>query len=103
MSERLGFAFNCVGAPDVPALIECCESAKDITRKTFRSHVDTAQLREIELGFGYVPHPSQGLTMAGDYHVQYRRSKYKGRTCYYFVWSAFEYVFLPMQGMEEEN
>jgi hypothetical protein len=103
MSERLSFAFNCVGAPDVQALSECLWEARDITRKTFRSHVDTEQLREIELGFGYVSHPKQGLTMAGDFHVRYCRSRYKGRTCYYFVWSAFEYIFLPIQGMEEEN
>jgi hypothetical protein len=33
--------------------------------------------------------------MAGDWHVSYHRSKYKGKTVYYFRHSAIEYIFIP--------
>jgi hypothetical protein len=78
---------------DVPHLTEMVDSATDITRKTFLAHVDRDDLRQVELGLGYDAHPKQGLTMAGDYHVSYHRSKYKGKRCYFFKWSGIEYVF----------
>ena len=88
----------CVNWPraDVHAgLIPMVDSAVDITRKTFRQHVDSADLAELERSLGYESHPTRGLTMAGDYHVSYHRSKLHGRRVYYFRHSAIEYVFTP--------
>lgn len=86
---------NCVNwaRRDVPQLSEMIDSAIAITRQTFLAHVDRDDLRQVELGLGYSRHPKQGLTMAGDYHVSYYRSKYKGKRCYLFKHSAIEYVF----------
>ncbi len=69
------------------------EAARDITRRRFLKHVDRAELREVERMLGYYAHHSQGLTMAGDYHVSYHRSVFGGHPCYYFRWSAIEYIF----------
>lgn len=89
---------NCVGWPahDVHrkgGLIDMVDQARDITRATFLRHVSLEELREIELQLGYAAHPSQGLTMAGDWHVSYHRSKLHGKTVYYFQQSRIEYVF----------
>jgi hypothetical protein len=77
----------------VPQLSSMIADATDITRKTFLKHVDREDLRVIEAGLCYAAHPSQGLTMAADWHVSYHRSKLAGRRVYYFRHSAIEYVF----------
>jgi hypothetical protein len=41
-----------------------------------------------ELGYG------RWLTLKGDWHVSYHRSIYRGRPCYYMVWSAIEYIWV---------
>jgi len=89
---------NCVGWPahDVDrkgGLRDMIDQATDITRDAFLRHVSLEELREIEQQLGYAAHPSQGLTMAGDWHVSYHRSKLHGKTVYYFCWSSIEYVF----------
>ena len=89
------FYNNCVNwnRNDVPALSEMINNSIQIERKTFRKHVDAAELLDIELLLSYDRHPSQGLTMAGDYHVSYHRSKLHEKRVYYFRHSAIEYVF----------
>jgi len=69
------------------------DESRDISRRTFLQHVDRENLREVELRLGYSDHPSHGLTMAGDYHVSYSKSVYRGRPCVYFTWSAIEHIF----------
>ena len=86
---------NCVSWPedDIDNLSKMIDDATDITRSTFLKHVNRASLKEIEQMLGYSEHPSQGLTMAGDWHVSYHRSKLNGKRVYYFRHSAIEYVF----------
>lgn len=72
------------------------DAAVDISRRTFLKKVDREQLRAIECQLGYSSHPKQGLTMARDFHVSYFRSKFGGRKCYFFRWSAIEYVFVEV-------
>ena len=87
------FITDCIGSngPDIEAMTE---AAIDITRRTFLQHVDQSELADIAEHLGYCWHPSQGLTMAADWAVSYHRSKYQGRRCYYFCWSAIEHVFV---------
>lgn len=92
------FHNNCVGWPrhDVYAeggLRDLIDEAHEVTRSTFLKHVDREDLKNLELELGYSLHPSQGLTMAGDYHVRYYRSKLHGERVYFFTHSAIEYVF----------
>jgi hypothetical protein len=93
------FFCNCVSWPERAekggGLSDMIQDAIDITRATFLKHVHRDHLRELEDACGYDDHPSKGLTMAGDYHVSYHRSKLHGRRVYYFRWSGIEYVFTP--------
>jgi hypothetical protein len=74
-------------------LSDLINDRREISRRAFLQHVDREELAEIERGLGYFAHPSQGLTMAGDYHVEYFRSKLHGRRVYGFRHSGIEYVF----------
>jgi hypothetical protein len=74
---------------------EMRDAAKSITRKTFLKDVNREQMAELERGLGYEADSRKGLTMANDRAVSYHRSKYKGKPCYYFVWSGIEHIFLP--------
>jgi len=92
------FYCDCVGWPrhDVLSdggLSDMIDDSIDITRKTFLKYIDYTELQSLERSLCYYSHPSQGLTMAGDYHVSYHRSKLHGRRVYYFRHSAIEYVF----------
>jgi hypothetical protein len=93
--NRLPYYSSCVTWPsgDVDALTELCDSARDISRRAFLKHVDREDLRQREHLCFYSGHHKQGLTMAGDYHVQYKRGKLHGKWAYFFVWSAIEFVF----------
>lgn len=86
------YVTNCTSAygPHVTAM---CDAAREISRRTFLKHVDRSSLAELSLHLGYAAHPRQGLTMAGDYHVRYAKSRYRGRPCVFLTWSAIEYVF----------
>lgn len=93
---------NCVNWPssDVSVdggLSDMIDDAMMITRRTFLKHVDYNELQDIEESLGYCWHPSQGLTMAGDYHVSYHRSKLHGKRVYYFCHSGIEYVFVDQE------
>ena len=84
---------NCVNSTE-RAIREMIDSNIDITRKTFLQHVDRDSLVDVEMSLGYCQHPKQGMTMAGDWHISYHRSKYRGKPCYYFRHSAIEYIFV---------
>jgi hypothetical protein len=92
---KFKFYSDCVGWPSdkIDALHEVIDSGKQITRETFLKHVDRDGLRELETALGYEQNAMKGLTMAGDWHVDYRRSTMNGQRCYLFVHSAIEFVF----------
>jgi hypothetical protein len=96
------FIGNCVGWPenDVHAeggLCDMIAEASDITRATFLRNVGLENVAPIAEGLGYVANAKQGLTMAGDYHVSYHRSKLHGKRVYFFKHSAIEYVFAEFE------
>lgn len=74
-------------------LVDLIDAAQFITRRTFLKHISHEQLQEKAVELGYALHPSQGLTMAGDWHIQYFHSVLHGQRVYGFVWSAIEFVF----------
>lgn len=89
---------NCVDWPrsDVDregGLCDLIDTSVTITRRTFLQHVDRQELRALEQLLGYEAHHRQGLTMAGDWHVSYFRSRHHGERVYGFCHSAIEYVF----------
>lgn len=94
----LTYFSNCVAWPtdDVHAdggLCDMIDVAQEVTRRTFLKHIDRFELQNIEQKLGYMKHPKQGLTMAGDFHVAYYRSVLHGETVYFLKHSAIEYVF----------
>lgn len=42
---------------------------------------------------GYDLRNNVGLTLRDDWHVSYHRSIYRGRPCYYLVWSGIEFIW----------
>lgn len=98
MTSSFSFFSDCVSwnpdDVDTPGgLNDLIEKCVFITRRTFRKHVDHVDLAELEESLSYCAHPSQGLTMAGDWHVAYFRSVLHGQTVYGFIYSAIEFVF----------
>jgi GNAT superfamily N-acetyltransferase len=109
-ARGLQFLTSCVGwsgrSPTGDAggdIQKMVEGATDVTRKTFLKHVDRENLREVEQSLGYFDHPSQGLTMAGDYYVSYHRGYFLGKPVYYFVHSAIEYIFMDPDDIREAS
>lgn len=94
-TRKFTYYGRCVSWPlsQVPALIEMVDDARQITRETFRRHVDRADRERLEQRLGYELHPALGLTCAGDYCVSYHSSKLHGRRVYFVTHSAIEYVF----------
>jgi hypothetical protein len=92
VKQKLIYHTNCVQARG-REIQDMTSENMSVTRRTFLEHVDRDSLRDVERSLSYAVHPRQGLTMAGDYHVSYHRSQYRGRPCYYFSHSAIEYIF----------
>lgn len=67
------------------------DSGKEVTYKTFSSHVK--DWPQFCIDMGYALSKRDGLTMKNDYHVQYFKGRYRGARCYYMVHSAIEWVF----------
>lgn len=93
MQKPLQLIGSCVtlGHARCNALMDMVDNERDITRQTFGRYVS---LREVAEMFGYAHHPSQGLTLAGDWHVSYHRSKFAGVPCVYVKHSGIEYVYV---------
>lgn len=68
------------------------ERGRQIAASTFFRHVERSTISR-QLGYAY-GRAERGVRLARDYHVQFFRSKWRGKPCYYMVWSAIEHVFL---------
>jgi hypothetical protein len=93
------FYSNCVCWPrhDVfcaGGLRDLINQRREISRRAFLCHVEREELRGIEENLGYTQHPRQGLTMAGDYHIEYFVSRWHDNRVYGFRHSGIEYVFV---------
>ena len=93
------FYKSCVDWPDKDihepgGLVDMLNNNMTISRRTFLMHVPKRQLVALEERLGYAKHWQQGLTMAGDWHVTYHRSKWHYEWVYYLRHSAIEYVFV---------
>jgi len=85
---------DCPGSDAGDAINDMVEQAVSITRRTFLTHVEVQSLREIELDLSYASHSGQGLMMAGDWHVSYFKSVFRGRACVFFDHSGIEHIFV---------
>lgn len=72
------------------AITDMVDRARDITFETFARNTDWQEtVREL----GYAIGKSLGLHIQNDYAVSFHSSVYRGKKCYFFTWSAIEYVF----------
>ena len=95
---KMRFAGDCVGLSrrDAEELSEALYKARNITRKTFLSHVNTEDRTDLEILLGYAHRNSRaGLNIANDWHVGYITMKMYGRRVYAFIHSSIEYIFTP--------
>lgn len=95
MSARFTYETCCVNCPDLEALSEAIDNAREVSYATLRKHI--ADLSEWAEGMGYALNKRYGLTLARDYHVRFQRSRYQGRRCYMIVHSAIEHIFTEGQ------
>lgn len=94
MTPQYEFLQSCVSTPpaQVPELNRMIEEAKDVTRAKFMKHCGESA-RDIFRQLGYADHPKQGLTSAGDWAINYYKSTWYGKPCYFFTWSCIEHIF----------
>jgi len=64
------------------------DKSREITLATFLRHVSRADIYSVLDGYG------KHFSINRDWHVSYYKSKYDGKSCYYIVHSAIEYVFV---------
>lgn len=99
--KKFVYLINCLGYSSATAgqdIQEMINGSCQVTRKTFLRHVHLGLVLE---ALGYVKHPSQGLTMAGDAHISYHKGTFAGIPAYYLTWSAIEYIFVPHNRVTE--
>ena len=102
MTKDFVYFTNCISAKgeDIRDMIDHPKQ-KNITRETFLTHVDyKSEVAPMEETMGYSIVNDGGLRMANDYMVSYSRSFYKGAPCYYFSWSAIEYIFIDAREID---
>jgi len=86
------FETNCVNS-DSDSITDMVDAAKPVTYDTMLRVVGEPFL-EMQRELGYdVGSMRGGLRMKNDWHVGYFKSTYRGRPCYFFTWSAIEYIF----------
>jgi len=60
----------------------------EVSYRTMRRRCVGLADKAKELGY------DRWLPLKRDWHVAYFRSYYRGRPCYYMVWSAIEYIWV---------
>lgn len=78
---------------EVPALTYMVENAIEVTLATMRRNC--AGLDAWAKAKGYEKDARVGLTLKNDPYVSYHRSRYENQICYFLVWSAIEFIWLP--------
>lgn len=81
------FETNCVGS-DSESIHAMRDDATEITYNTFRRRV--LGLQDWARGHGY----DRSFPLSGDWHVAYYKSTYRGRPCFYLVWSGYEEIWV---------
>jgi len=95
MKGRFHYIGDCVQL-DGDSIGEMRRHAEDVSMQTFARNV--VGLREWARGHGY----GRGLPLSKDWHVSYRRGRYRGIPAYFLVWSGFECVW-TLDGKRNES
>ena len=96
----LHHAFSCVDVPTTSCtldeLMRLVDKARDISIATFKRALGKELVDEIRATYGYGRAGAKGLTLEGDYHIQFKTVRHRGQTAYVMVHSAIEHVYLPV-------
>ena len=90
------YRINCtqLGSDSIGDLQAMTDCARPISYDSFRREVSGADLDMLADQFGYVKDPQRGgLSLRRDRMVEFFRSVYKGKPCFYMRHSAIEYIF----------
>ena len=79
--RRCHYLTNCVNST-VAKINAMKDQVREITYKTFISHVDPAELVALFPYYTWGPGPRHGLRLKDDWSVAYYVSRYAGRHCY---------------------
>lgn len=87
---RFRYAISCVDHAQSEAdhITDMVDRGRKIRLATFRRRCET-RAWEIRM------HYDESLPLERDRHVQFYRSRYRGRPCYFAVHSAIEYIWTP--------
>jgi len=87
------FETNCIECPGPDpgkAIRDMVDAAVSIQWKTFAAYCEWKPVAEF---LGYEVGRKTGLHLKDDYAVSFHKSNFRGRPCFYFRWSAIEYIF----------
>jgi hypothetical protein len=93
------FEIRCIEAKDRD-IQEMVNQAQPITYRTFFSHVPLEEVLSLFPGI-YNKHGNlyqNYFTIKRDWAVQYFKSRYQNRRCYYLTQSGIEYIFTEGNG-----
>jgi len=69
------------------------DEAVDVTYGTMLRHCDILTWA-VEHNYELRSTSGHGLTLRKDWSVSYHKSRYRGLTCYFLVWSHIEYIWV---------
>ena len=87
------YHINCVNST-AEKIDDMIDQARDITYKTFISHIEKGELSDLFPFYVWGPGRAKGLRLKNDCAVSYYKSKYEGQECVYINHSAIEYIFI---------
>ena len=83
---------NCVSCENGDDINAMRDVSRNVTYRTMLCHC--AGLRAWAKSQGYAGHPRSGLHLKHDWHVSYHKSTWRGKRCYYLVWSGIEFIWV---------
>ena len=90
MIRPFKYACNCTDMYDGEPIQDMVDIEREITWETLLKHVSVEEINEIFPFYLDCP----GLSLKSDYAVQFCKSKFEGKPCYFIRHSAIEYIFL---------
>ena len=89
------FETTCISS-DYDSIDNMKDQAIKISYKTMLKHCNSLKEKAKELGYDLRKDSknSHGITLKNDWHVNFYKSNYQGKPCYYFTWSGIEFIWI---------
>lgn len=102
MCEGYRYVGNCTDQTTAPHLQNMMDTAKQIGYRTFVKAVGLESLSAIFADYAW-GHSRGNLRMRNDPYVNYFRSTFDGKPCYYVRHSGIEYIFVDEDSLPKEK